>query len=50
METDLQSCCLTLCSNVDRHLLSLQTKFTLNFDYNLQQVQDKVELKFEATR
>lgn len=35
---------------MEHHLLSLQIKFTLNFDYNLQQVQDKAEVKFEAKR
>lgn len=50
METDLCWSCLTLGSNVERHLLSLQVKFTLNFDYNLQQVQDKAEVEFEAKR
>lgn len=34
----------------ERRLLYLQIKFTLNFDYNLQQVQNKAEVKFEAKR
>lgn len=50
METDLYCSCLTLWTNVECHLLSLQIKFTLNFDYNLQQVQEKAEVKFEAKR
>lgn len=41
---------LTSCSNVRRHLLSLQIKLTLNFDYNLQLVQEKAEVNFEAKR
>lgn len=34
----------------ERHLLSLQVNFTIIFDYNLQQVQNKAEVKFEAKR
>lgn len=50
METDLYCSCLALWTNVECHLLSLQIKFTLNFDYNLQQVQEKAEVNFEAKR
>ena len=50
METNLYCFCLTGWSNVERFPFSLQIKFTLNFDYNLQQVQDKAEVKFEAMR
>lgn len=34
----------------ERRLLYLQIKFTINFDYNLQQAQNKAEVKFEAKR
>lgn len=41
---------LWVCGDPQRRLLYLQIKFTINFDYNLQQAQDRAEVKFEAKR
>lgn len=37
-------------SNARHYVISLQVKFQLNFEYSLDQLQNRAEVKFEAKR
>lgn len=37
-------------NNAKHHVIELQVKFRINFDYNLDQLQKQAEVKFEAKR
>lgn len=41
---------LVIVSNAKHHVILLQMKFQINFDYNFEQLQNQAVVKFEAKR